>query len=226
MKNLMAILFAISFTTVGFAQKQDFTKSGDSDPVAKHILDKISNKYEAYKSIEASFTISIEIPEEEPEVQKGSMKTEGDKFNVDIGDYNMISDGKDFWVHMKRNKEVQLNDATTIEEEEDLLNPKDFFNIHKKGDYLYALVNENFEDGKAIQQIEFKPLDDESEYSKIRMTIEKKTNTVSRIKVFSKDGSRYVLKIDKLTSNKTFALTDFQFDKSKHPGVHVEDLRD
>jgi len=32
MKNLMALLFAVVFTTSGFAQKQDFTKSGDSDP--------------------------------------------------------------------------------------------------------------------------------------------------------------------------------------------------
>ena len=225
MKNLIAILFAVGFTVVGFAQKQDFTKSGDSDPVAEEILNRISKKYEAYKTIEAAFSLEIEIPEEETEIQTGKMKTEGDKFNIDFGDYSMISNGKDFWFHSKRNKEVQLNSASEIEAEENMMNPKDFFNFHKKGKYLYALVNENFENGKAIQQIEFKPLEDESEYSKIRMTIEKKTNSISRIKVFSKDGSRFVLKIDKLTPNKAFASTAFQFDKSKYPDVHIEDLR-
>jgi len=225
MKNLIAFLFAVVFTTTGFAQKQDFTKSGDSDPIAEEILNRISKKYEAYNTIEATFSIEIEIPEEETEIQTGKMKTEGEKFNIDFGDYSMISNGKDFWFHSKRNKEVQLNDADEIEQEEDMMNPKDFFNFHKKGKYLYALVNENFENGKAIQQIEFKPLDDESEYSKIRMTIEKKHNIVRRVKVFSKDGSRYVLKIDKLTPNKTFTSTDFKFDKSKYPDVHIEDLR-
>ena len=225
MKNLMSFLLVAIFTTVGFAQKQDFTKTGDSDPAAKKILDRISKKYEAYKTIEATFSMEIEIPEEETEIMKGSMKTEGEKFNIDFGDYSMISDGVDFWFHQKRNKEVQLNNADAIEEEEGMISPKDFFNFHKKGEYLYALVNENMEDGKAIQQIEFKPLDDESEYSKIRMTIAKKTNEVIRVKVFSKDGSRYVLKLDNLTPNKTFATTDFKFDKSKYPDAHIEDLR-
>ena len=225
MKNLMAILFAIGFVTIGFAQKQDFTKTGDSDPAAEEILQKVSKKYEAYKTMEATFSLEIEIPEEETEIQTGKMKTEGEKFNIDYGDYSMISNGKDFWFHAKRNKEVQLNDAKEIEAEEGMISPKDFFNFYKKGEYLYALVNDNMEDGKAIQQIEFKPLDDESEYSKFRMTIDKKTNSVLRVKVFSKDGSRYVLKIDELTPNKTFATTDFQFDKSKYPDVHIEDLR-
>ena len=226
MKNLMAFLFAVVFTTVGFAQKQDFTKTGDTDPEAEKILQSISKKYEAYKTMEATFSLEIEIPEEETEIQTGKMKTEGEKFNINFGDISMISNGKDFWFHQKRNKEVQLNHASTLEEEEGMFSPKDFFNFYKKGDFLYALVNDNIEDGKTIQQIEFKPLDDESEYSKLRMTIDKKTNSVKRVKVFSKDGSRFVLKIDKLIPNKTFTVADFQFDKSKYPDAHVEDLRD
>jgi len=221
----MALFIAIIFTTVGFAQKQDFTKSGDSDPVAEEILNRISKKYEAYKSMEATFSLEIEVPEEGTEIQTGKMKVQGDKFNVDFGNISMISNGVDFWFHTKRSKEVQLNNASEIEEDEEMISPKDFFNFHKKGKYLYALVNENFEKGIAIQQIEFKPLDEDSEYSKIRMTIAKKTNTVKRVKVFSKDGSNFILTIDKLTPNKTFTKADFTFDKSKNPDVNIEDLR-
>lgn len=225
MKYLMAMIFSMTLLVTGFAQKRDFTKGKDTDPQATKILDKVSKKYEAYESIEATFSLEIEIPEEPIDKQKGSMKTQGEKYNVDLEGMSMICDGEKFWVHNKRNEDVQLNDPPDPDEEDDMLSPQEFYNFYKSGDYVYALTNAIQEKGKALLQIEFKPLDEDSEYSKIRMTIEKKTSTVKRVKVFSKDGSRFTLKIDKLTPNKNFAASDFVFDKSKYPNVHIEDLR-
>lgn len=227
MKYLLAIFFTTSILISGIAQKRDFTKSKDTDPQATKILDKVSKKYEAYKSIEATFSLEIEIPQEPIDKQTGKMMTEGDKYNVDFEAYSMISDGVSLWVHNKRNEEVQWNNVPDEDEieEEGMLAPQDFYDFYKNGKYVYALTNATYEEGKPVLQIEFKPLDEDSEYSKIRMTIEKKTNVVRRIKVFSKDGSRYTLAIEKLTPNKKFAANDFVFNKSKFPDVHVEDLR-
>lgn len=223
MKYIIAIMMITFFLVTGFSQKKDFTKIQDVDPEAQKVLDKVSKKYEAYKTIEATFSLKIEIPEEPIDEQIGKLKQEGEKYNVDLNDYSMICDGENFWVHNKRNEEVQLNDPP--EEEEEMMAPQDFYNFYKKGKYLYALTNAIVEKGIPLLQIEFKPLESDSEYSKIRMTIEKKTSAVKRIKVFSKDGSRFTLEIQKFKANKKFTKADFTFDKSKFPNAHLEDLR-
>jgi outer membrane lipoprotein-sorting protein len=224
MKYIFAIMMSTFFLATGFAQKKDFTKAQDVDPEAQKVLDKVSKKYEAYKTIEATFSLKIEIPEEPTDEQTGKLKQEGEKYNVDLNDYSMICDGENFWVHNKRNEEVQLNDPPE-EDDDEMMAPQDFYNFYKKGKYLYALTNAIVEDRVPLLQIEFKPLAGDSEYSKIRMTIEKKTSAVKRIKVFSKDGSRFTLEIQNFKANKNFTKADFTFDKSKFPGVHVEDLK-
>ncbi|MFK7774073.1 MAG: outer membrane lipoprotein carrier protein LolA [Saprospiraceae bacterium] len=224
MKYLMAIMMSTFFLATGFAQKKDFTKVQDVDPEAQKVLEKVSKKYEAYKSIEATFSLEIEIPEEPVDKQTGKLKQQGEKYNVDLSSYSMICDGESFWVHNKQNKEVQLNDPPE-EDDEEMMAPQDFYSFYKKGKYLYALTNAIVEKGVPLLQIEFKPLEADSEYSKIRMTIEKKTSAVKRIKVFSKDGSRFTLEIEDFKANKKYTKADFTFDKKKFPDVHIEDLR-
>ena len=224
----MIMLFTVGVLVSSSAQKQkqDFTKSSDNDPAATKLLDKVSAKYEAYKSLEALFTLEIEVPEEPLDRQKGKLMQEGEKYHVDLEEMAMICDGvSNFWVHNKRNEECQLNDIPDPEDDEDMLAPQEFYNFYKSGKYVYALTNALVEEGKPVLQVEFKPLSDESEYSKIRMTIEKKTNIVKRVKVFAKDGLRYTLKIDKLTPNKKFSATDFAFNEKNHPNVHLEILK-
>lgn len=228
MKYLMSIILVGSLLVSGFSQtKRDFSDASHSDPEATKVLDKVNKKYQAYKSITATFTLEIEIPEEPIDKQTGVLKQQGDKYYVDFNSYSMISDGKSLWIHNKANEEVQLNDAPDEGEmgDEDFIAPQDFYKFYQSGKYAYALTNAIYEEGKSVLQIEFKPLDDDSEYSKIRMTIEKKTSRVKRVKVFSKDSSRFTLTINELTPNKTFSNSDFVFDKSKFPDVHVEDLR-
>ncbi len=224
MKYIMAIMMSTFFLATSFAQKKDFTKVQDVDPEAQRVLDKVSKKYEAYKSIEATFSLEIEIPEEPVDKQTGTLKQQGKKYNVDLSSYSMICDGKNFWVHNKQNKEVQLNDPPE-EGDDEMMAPQDFYNFYKKGKYLYALTNAIVEKGVPLLQIEFKPLESDSEYSKIRMTIEKKTSVVKRIKVFSKDGSRFTLAIQDFKANKKYTAADFIFNEKKFPGVHIEDLR-
>jgi outer membrane lipoprotein-sorting protein len=224
MKYIMAIMMSTFFLATGFAQKKDFTKAQDVDPEAQRVLDKVSEKYEAYKSIEATFSLEIEIPEEPVDTQTGKLKQQGEKYNVDLSSYSMICDGENFWVHNKQNKEVQLNDPPE-EGDDEMMAPQDFYSFYKKGKYLYALTNAIVEKGVPLLQIEFKPLEGDSEYSKIRMTIEKKTSAVKRIKVFSKDGSRFTLEIQNFKANKKFTIADFTFDKEKFPDAHIEELR-
>ncbi|HNG88607.1 MAG TPA: outer-membrane lipoprotein carrier protein LolA, partial [Saprospiraceae bacterium] len=76
-----------------------------------------------------------------------------------------------------------------------------------------------------LTQIEFKPKDKKSEYSKLRIAIDEKAGTIQSVKAFGKDGSRYTFAITRLSPNKKFSADYFTFDSKKYPGVKVEDLR-
>jgi len=221
MKNIIAILIAICCVATTFAQ----TEKETSDPKAKAILEKMRTKYEAYKTVGADFTLTIEIPEEEKEVQSGTIAQSGDKYRVDLEHQAVYSDGTSLWLFMKNSNEVQINDVDDFDEEGEMLSPKDLLRIYEKEDFIYQLVNEDYENGVAIQQIEFKPTDRDSEYSKMRVTLDKKNMQIRRIKAFSKDGSRYTMEVKKFKPNSKYTSADFVFNPDDYPDIFVEDLR-
>jgi len=175
--------------------------------------------------MEASFSLTIEGPGQPKEVQKGSVSQEGDKFRLEMDQQIIVSDSKTTWVYLKKNNEVQINNAQPGSDNS-FLTPKELLKRYQKGDFLYAIVDKTTENGKVLTQIEFKPKDKNSEYSKLRLSIDEKAGSIQSIKAFGKDGSRYSFNINRLSSNKQLAAGTFAFDAKKYPGVHVEDLRD
>ena len=222
MKNTIVLLVAICFSIACFGQ----TEKETSDPAAKAILEKLRTKYEVYKTVAADFTLTIEIPEEDKEVQQGTIIQAGDKYRLDLDHQAIYSDGNDLWLFMKNSNEVQINSVDDFEEDEgELMSPKDLLRIYEKEDFIYHLINEDYENGVAIQQIEFKPINKDSEYSKMRVTIDRKKTQLLRIKAFSKDGARYTMEVTKFTPNGAYKDADFVFDTKEYPDVFVEDLR-
>ncbi len=227
MKYLLSLIL---LSTFGFVNAQDIPEQllheDKNDPEAKAILDKTKMLYESYKTMEANFTMEIEIPEEDTEVQKGKLIQDGKKFQLSLPDIQIYNDGSTVWTYMNRNKQVQISDAEDIEDSEDFLTPNDILKMYDRGDFYYVLMNVATEGNTPIQQIEFKPKDSDSEYSKMRLTINRKNAQIKRIKIFSKDGSRFTLKINELKTNKTYADNAFKLDtKSLPKDVSVEDLR-
>ena len=220
--------FAIMLCLAGglWAQNNQYTKAADSDPEAKAALDKLRKKYDAYQSLEAEFRLEIALPEQASETQQGKLAKDGKKYRMELGTYAAISDGTAVWIVMHNNKEIQINDLPDADDPTTLLSPEAMLNFYDRGEYAYFLTTEMMENGRLIQQIEFKPLDRYSDYSKLRLTLDKKKNEVVRIKVFSKDGSNYTLWLDKLMPNKTFAANYFTFNKSQYADYYVEDLRE
>jgi outer membrane lipoprotein-sorting protein len=227
MKNILTILAIFTLLISGFAQEipKEALFEDKNDPEAKVILDKVSKKYEAYKSIEIDFDMTVEIPEEDVVVQKGKMIQYGDKYFLDIPQIAIYCDGKVIWKHLKNQKQVQINDYEEDEENEDIMSPKDILKIYKGDKYFYVLMNEAYEKGVMIQQIEFKPKDRDSEYSKMRVTINKNTSEIMHVKVFSRDGSRFSFAIETTKLDKKYGDDTFVFVKSKAPDSQIEDLR-
>ncbi|MBL7827566.1 MAG: outer membrane lipoprotein carrier protein LolA [Saprospiraceae bacterium] len=216
------LLFIIAFSLK--AQTIKPAPPEKSDPEAKKVLDRIRKKYEAYKTIEVGFTLTIEPPEQPKEVLKGTMAQEGSKFRLEMPDQMVVNDSKTTWVYLKKSNEVQINDSEPSGSEAGFLTPLELIQQYQKGDYLYAITDKITEGSRVLTQIEFKPKDKKSEYSKLRVSIDEKAGTIHSLKAIQKDATRYTFVITKSNPNK--ALTGyFTFDPKKYPGVRVEDLR-
>jgi outer membrane lipoprotein carrier protein len=221
-----AILLLLAFPFAA-AQAQTAAAAEKPDPAAKKVLDKIRKKYEGYKTLEAAFSLQIEVPGEPQVVQKGTVAQAGDKFRLEMDQQTVVSDGATTWVYVKKNNEVQISNAEPggAAASNDFLTPRDLLNRYQKGDFLYAITDKVTEKGRVLTQIEFKPKSRNSEYSKLRIAIDEKAGTIDNIKAFAKDGSRYTFRITRLTPNKALGADKFAFDTKQYPGVRVEDLR-
>ncbi len=219
------LLLSMLFALVWQLPAQDFTDSKDSDPEATAILKQLKAKYDAYRSMEAAITLEIEIPEQPKEVQKGAVSRAGQSYRFAIANQAFISDGQTLWIVLGNNKEIQINNAPEEGEATGGLSPQTLFSFYEGDDFVYYLTNEMTENGRVVQQIEFKPLDEYADYSKLRMTIDKNKKEIIRVKAFGKDGTRYTFSLDNLNTNKTFPAGYFSVKKEDYPGYTIVDLR-
>ena len=216
-RKIFVLIFSVIVTNLGIAQ-------GGVDREARNILEKLSKEYNSYSSMEVTFDLILDLPDQSPETQNGKVIQKGDKYVLDLEDQAIYCDGNYVWLHLKDNEEVQIND---IDEDADdaFLTPRDMMTIYESDDYSYGISGTEKAGKKTITLIEFKPNDPESEYSKLRLSVDKKANRMTSMKVFSKDGSKYTLNVKDIIKNKDFADAAFIFDPKKFPGIHVEDLR-
>ncbi|MBK6902452.1 MAG: outer membrane lipoprotein carrier protein LolA [Saprospirales bacterium] len=227
LKSMFSGLFFGLFALAVSAQpgSNQYTKASDSDPEARAVLEKVKAKYEAYQSVEATFTLTIEFPgADEKEEQTGKMIQQGKQYRLELATQHLICDGKSIWLYLKENKEVQINNFEE-DEESGFLSPMDMLRIYEREDYVYVLSNEYTEAGKIVQDIEFKPLDADSEYSKLRLSVDKAGSQIKRIKAFAKDGSRYTLTLSTFKTNLSYPAGTFSWTKTQCPDCYVEDLR-
>lgn len=227
MRYLLVILCLSIGWNTSWAQngQNTLSSSTDSDPKAKAILKEMRDKYEGYASMEAAFSIHIKLPEEPAEVQQVNFKKKGDAYRVEMASNTVISDGKTLWIILDRNKEVQINDVPDPADDDVILSPASLFSLYEKDDFAFFLVGQTTENGKLVQKIEFKPLDQDADYSKLRLTLVKGSNEFVSVVAFGKDGSRYTITVDKLTPNKSLAASLFTFNKADYADYYVEDLR-
>jgi outer membrane lipoprotein carrier protein len=69
------------------------------------------------------------------------------------------------------------------------------------------------------------PTDKNKSFHKVYLLVNKLTSTISSARFLEKTGSRYVYSINSLNGSASSKDSDFTFDKNKHPGVEVVDLR-
>jgi outer membrane lipoprotein-sorting protein len=219
--SIFFVLFAITITQA-FAQK---------DAQARAILNRMSQKYHAYNTIKSDFTFVIEDQQNnEQQVQDGTLliQAKTNKYKLTLYDEGsktsvqeeIISDGKNQWTYITKDKEVQLNKA---ENSESSFNPAQIFTIYEKG-YKYIYTGDETVKGRLCQVIDLTPEEDK-EFFKIRLYIDKAKKQLFSATIFDKNGGRFTYTINTFTPNVPAPESTFIYDSKAHPGIEVVDLR-
>jgi len=202
-----------------------FVTQAQQDAKAKSILDEVSTKTRAYKSISADFSFSmVNKAMSINEKNDGSIKLKGQKYLVDLpgAGIKIYSDGKTNWNYMKQGNQVTI--STIDKDSGELMDPTSLFTIYEKG-FTSKFIAEKNVGGKPVYQIELFPDKKEYDVSKISIEINKTTMMIQSAQLFGTDGNLYGIVVKKMETNKEFSDADFAFDAKKFPDVEIIDLR-
>ena len=189
--------------------------SFSNEKIKEEILDDIVTKISSYKNISIDFdllyeNISLDIKTN----KKGKLILENDKFSIDLDEQIIINNGDIQWTYLKDINEVQIsNNELTA----GLSNLSDLFKI-SKNDYKILFLNDEIN----FYLIELIPKTIKS-FIKIQIKFQKQNKEISEIKVFDKEGGKFIYSINKLKYD--LEINSFYFDTSKFPGIEIIDLR-
>ncbi len=219
---LLTLLFApLSITTL---KAQPSSVKSETDPKAKALLDKVKSKYDGYSSLESKFKLEFKLAEQpKPETMSGKVYQQGDNFRAEMGSDFVIGNGQMIW--QKSGNTVQIKSANS-KDADDLMTPKTLIRMYEKKEFIFGITGESAESwSKKATILTGKPTNRRSEFTKIVLAVDQKTNNIVSVTAFGRDQSRSKISLDAPSVNQKYNATMFNFDKSQYPGVKVEDLR-
>ena len=216
MKNTFLLLASALLLTVS-THAQDDARS-------RVIVDKLVAKSKTWTSFEADFATRLQSTKDKLDVkQVGTIKTKGKKFNLVLADNTIINDGIALYTYNKESNEVTISDAGEMDQEMD---PSKLFTLYEKG-FKSQFVEEKADAaGAMLQTIKLFPLDAAAKpYHTIILTVDKAKEEARQVQILYKDGNIVTYNLKRFVANPALADALFVFDKSKHPGVEVNDMR-
>ncbi len=219
---VLTLFFApLSMTTI---LAQPSSVKSETDAKAKSILDKVKKQYDGYSSVESKFKLEFKQAEQtKSETVSGKIYQQGDKFRAEMGSDFVIGNGQAIW--QKSGNDVQLKCADG-KEADDLLTPKTLIRMYEKKEFIFGITGESAEGwSKKATILTGKPTNRRSEFTKIVLAIDQKTNNIVSVTAFGRDQSRSKISLDAPSVNQKYNTSMFNFDKSQYPGVKVQDLR-
>ena len=214
MKKYILAIAALLTVSTGFAQPA---------ANARNILDKAYSTYENSNGIKMTFNITTTDENGTAyQPQKGTARVKGNKFKIEMPTIDTWFDGKTQWVLMKDLNEVNISHPSN--EEIASISPLALLSMYKTGFTLDTPAS-GIINGKNAFVINMSPTGSKSDFKKISVGIDKKTNSVLQVDITLKNGMRNKIDINDYNTNYNFTYTEFIFNKDQHKGVEVVDLR-
>lgn len=212
MKSILSFAFVLGFGAMALAQD------------AATLLNKLSEEAKAYGSIEATYTSTmVDRVSDFEATQTGTIYVEGDKYNLDIGDYVIISDGVTIWTYDPAVNDCYIDDADIMAEEG--MDPSKLFTIWED-DFKSEWKGNATVKGQNLVQINLYPLDAESKpFHTIQLFIDESALQLKRAIVKGREGTDVTYDVASFKPRATVPTNTFTFDPAKFPGVNLVDNR-
>lgn len=187
-------------------------------------MDKLVAKAKGWTSFEADFSSRLQNTKDKLDVkQEGTMKVKGKKFRLVLDKNTIINDGTTLYTYNKDANEVNLSEPGEMDQE---LDPSKLFTQYEKG-FKNTFVDEKADAaGVTVQTIKLFPVDPTKKaFHTVVIAVDKTKGEPKSIQVLYKDGNQVTYTLKKFTANPELGDALFVFDKSKFPGVEVNDMR-
>lgn len=217
MKQLIFSLITVFVLTIPAA-----LQSQSRDKQASEILEEMTNKTKAYKSISLEFNYQMENPDANiNETTTGKATMSGDKYRLEIAGQTIISDGKNVWTVLSDAKEVQIND---VAEGDDVFTPTKLLTNYSDQYKSKLIPKVTTLHGKNVHALELTPNQKKS-FDKVQLYIDKDKMQLFVIEIFDQSGSKYTYKISKFDTNMPVDEKSFVYSEKEFPGFYVIDMR-
>ena len=192
------------------------------DQKAQKILDNMREQYEKTGAFKSDFQYSMAVPDQNvPEEFQGEIIVQGDKFRLKMNGQEIINDGSTVWTYLEDANEVNIDNYSP---EEGDISPTQIYNAYQRG-FKYNYIGDDMVNGEKSYIVDLTPENTNNQFYKIRLLISQKDNTLKKWQIYEKNGTQYTYLITNFTPEGTLDQEVFTFNKKKHRGVEVVDLR-
>lgn len=201
-----------------------FSAQAQKDPKARAILDAVSKRYQTMDGMKATFEYTYTHERDGIEqTDTGELAVKGDKYRLNLGEQEIFNNGKTSWTLIRTNnyKEVTISDA---DHDMDELTPTNIYNLYRKG-YNYRLLGEKTVDGQPVQEIELIAEKPNAQIQRVKLMVNKNNNQLLGWEMRDNTGGLLKYRFKNVDTSVQLNDSYFAFDKTKHPGVEVIDLR-
>jgi len=196
-----------------------------SAQTADEILNSLSEQTKGYNTIDATYSSFMEdLRNDFTEEMSGHILIEGNSFNLDLGDYVIISDGTTVWTYDTEANECYIDDAEMLIEEG--MDPSKIFTIWED-DFKTELKGTVDVNGTQCKHINLYPNDSsEKTYHTIQLFVKGQTNyEIVKMLVKGREGNNTEYNIKSFKTGIEIPDGTFQFNESNYPGVELVDNR-
>ena len=196
-----------------------------SAQTADEILSQLSAQAKDYNAIDATYSsLLVDLKNDFTEEMSGHILIDGSSFNLDIGDYIIISDGVTVWTYDTEANECYIDDAEMLIEEG--MDPTNIFTIWEN-DFKTELKGTVDLEGVSCKHINLYPNEtQEKNFHTIQLFVKVDVEyEVVRMIIKGREGNDTEYNIESFKTGVSLPEGTFNFDESSYPGVELIDNR-
>ncbi|MDY0197988.1 MAG: outer membrane lipoprotein carrier protein LolA [Tenuifilaceae bacterium] len=192
-------------------------------PLGKDLVKGFSEKMQAYESIKAEFTFTLEnLQEGFSDTHKGNLKFKGKSYFLELMGMQVYFDGKTKWQYIPEANEVTISEPTSLDGGF-FDDPTQIFRSYEQ-DFKSKFMGEKIEKKVSLYEVDLYPEDISVPYSIIKIIFKKQNLEPVSIKYQGKDGINYIIDVKTFSGNQNLKDNEFTFTPAEHKGIVIVDM--